>query len=117
WPMLAMSILAVAVILERCWVFWSLRTNFQQLVAQLRPLVQQGKYEQALRPIAERRDPVSRVAAAYLRQVKASSDLRHEVAGREASQALVSVERRLNWLATIGHLAPMLGLLGTVTGL
>jgi biopolymer transport protein ExbB len=37
--------------------------------------------------------------------------------GQRASQQVTLLERRLSWLSVIGHLAPMIGLLGTVWGL
>jgi len=117
WPLLAMSVVVVAVTIERGIVFFRLRSNFPKLVQQLGTQVRQGRLGEARRGLQGRNDPISRAAAAYLDRLDVSGELRHEIVGREASQALSNVETRLNWLATIGHLAPMLGLLGTVTGL
>jgi len=106
-----------AVTLERAVVFWALRCNFRKWIEELGSLVRSGRIADARRRLQTQRHPTARVAAAYLDRLDVSSDLRHEIVGREASQGIAAVETRLNWLATIGHLAPMLGLLGTVTGL
>jgi biopolymer transport protein ExbB len=58
-----------------------------------------------------------RRSQAHLRLADSPSELRQEIVQREASEQLVRLEKRLNWLAIIGQLSPMLGLLGTVTGL
>jgi biopolymer transport protein ExbB len=94
-----------------------LRISFPRFVGDLRPLVMSGRLSEALRLAESSPSPLARVAAAHLRHLDAPPSVRDEIVGREASQQLARLEKRLNWLAVIGQLAPMLGLLGTVTGL
>jgi biopolymer transport protein ExbB len=61
--------------------------------------------------------PVAKVAAVYLRNLLRPADLRIELVRREGSLQLERVEKRLRVLAAISHLAPLLGLLGTVIGM
>ena len=117
WPLLLLSVVALAVALERGVVFYWLRTRFGGFVEQLRAPVQAGRVVEARQVAARCRHPVARVAQSYLDHLSDPDALRGEIVARVASQSMAVVERRLSWLSTIGHLAPMLGLLGTVTGL
>jgi biopolymer transport protein ExbB len=57
------------------------------------------------------------VAASYLENLARPAALRTEIVRREGSLQLERVEKRLRVLAAISHLAPLLGLLGTVLGM
>jgi biopolymer transport protein ExbB len=59
---------------------------------------------------------VPHIAADYLKHL-AHDTLREEVLKTTGSYALEKVESRLRVLAALTHIAPLLGLLGTVTGL
>ncbi len=121
WPLLACSVLALALIIER---FWSLRANKVVPPALLADIEQlEGK---AL-PGADTADKLAEhsllgeVLASGLRSVLADpliNDVRlrqvFEVAGRGAVHQL---ERYLTLLGTIATAAPLLGLLGTVVGM
>lgn len=121
WPLLACSVLALALIIER---FWSLRTRQVVPPALLADLVQ---FEGKGLPGADTADKLAahsllgEVLAAGLRAVLREplvSDARLrqvlEVAGRTAVHKL---ERYLTLLGTIATAAPLLGLLGTVVGM
>lgn len=118
WPLLLMSVVALAVAVERGVVFLVYaRLRFAAFVARLEPLVRAGRIGEARQLAARETHPTAAVAATYLAQVSTSSELRGEIVGREASLRIAALARRLHLLSAIGHLAPMLGLLGTVTGL
>lgn len=60
-------------------------------------------------------NPVAKVAGVYLNNL--DNKQRDSILSREGSFAIEKVEARLRGLATITHIAPLLGLLGTVAGL
>ncbi len=117
WPLLACSVLAVAVIVERVIVFLSSAGSYDRLVRQLEPLIRGRQWTEAHAVLARSRTPVARVVESYLEHRDQPADQRDEIVGAEASRRITQLERRLNWLSIVGHLAPMIGLLGTVTGL
>jgi biopolymer transport protein ExbB len=118
WPLLVLSIVALAVAVERALVFRVVtRLRLPALVEVLRSLVCSGELDQARRLVAGRRHPAAVVVAEYLEKVSLPGELRGEIVGRTASMRLAALGRRLHLLSVAGHLAPMLGLLGTVTGL
>jgi len=117
YPLLASSIVGMAVALERICVFLWYRGNFPKFVTDLAPLVRARRFDDARTYLKGLRSPHARVAESYLAHLAATSELREQIVGREASEQIVHLERRMVWLGVIGQLAPMLGLLGTVTGL
>jgi len=117
YPLLLCSVVAACIALERLLMF-SLRSgSFNQLIRQLQSRLKRDTADQTKGWLSNQRNPLAHVAYTYLDHCKSTPELREEVVGREASRQLTLLERRTHWLAMIGHLAPMLGLLGTVWGL
>lgn len=117
WPLLFCSVLGAAVILERGFFFLRLRLNQAQFEGRVTSDLRCGDNEGALRLARSSDHPVARVAAVYLQNMDRPSELRTDLVRREGSIQLERVEKRLRVLAAISHLAPLLGLLGTVTGM
>lgn len=117
YPLAVCSVLALALIVDRLFVFMRKGGSFRSLIRQLGPLLKQGRIAEATQVLSRSWSPVARVAETYLAHLQDPAALREEVVSREASMQLAILERRMSWLAMVGHLSPMLGLLGTVTGL
>jgi biopolymer transport protein ExbB len=118
WPLLFCSVLGFAVVLDRLIFFLRLRsTNLRRFEDQLTDDLRRGETESALRLARSSDHPVARVAASYLENLGRPAALRSEIVRREGSLQLERVEKRLRVLAAISHLAPLLGLLGTVLGM
>lgn len=111
-PLVASSIVSLAVIIERC-LFWRhLRT--QEDGSSVLALVAAGNIGQAMQVARLSRHPEAHVLLAGMEQHNLASSL----AMTAASQAeLQRSKRYLPMLDTIITLAPLLGLLGTITGM
>ena len=111
-PLLLCSMISLAVTIER-FLFWR-RIRSKELVNQMLTLVEKGQPQEALRLGQSSDLPIVRVLAEGLAHLNPSPSKAMEA----AAQAEVSVlKRRLTILDTIITLAPLLGLLGTVTGM
>jgi biopolymer transport protein ExbB len=115
WLMLGLSVVSVAIILERAWFFWSLRDDVVVLARELRTSLQDGV------DVAKKRMDASPSAEAAV--VAAGLTVAHQgpAAAEEAMVGAVALqrmklERRLAYLGTLGNNAPFIGLLGTVIG-
>jgi biopolymer transport protein ExbB len=109
-PLAACSVVALAVILDRAWYWWrGARAGDAEAVL---GRAARGEWDEALRLAERSRSPVARVLAAGLRHEPPA--LAMAAAARDEAARL---RRRLPVLDTIVTLSPLLGLLGTVTGM
>ncbi len=115
WPILATSLVAVAVVAERSvWWFW-LRTKAEpHKLDKVYSLLEEGEIDQAMKLSSQSADPILHVIAQGLSHHHTSLENALQVA---AGIELERAGRFLTVLDTIVTLGPLLGLLGTVTGI
>ena len=115
WPLLVTSIVAVTVVIER--LFFIVRERLRRDPAVVRDIlhrVEKCDYDGAVRVGEASNDYVARTLTyALSHRDKSVSDALLRAAGRE----LKRYNRGLSILDTVITLAPLLGLLGTVTGM
>ena len=115
WPLLLTSFIAVMVVIERLLFIWrERRRRHPGIVSKILSFTEGGQIEKAIRLGRHSKDFVARTLVYGLSQ-------RHKSFAngllRAANQELQRFSRGLPVLDTIITLAPLLGLLGTVTGL
>jgi biopolymer transport protein ExbB len=117
WPLLGCSLVALAVIIERM-LFWlraaRRRVRATAPVAQVLELSGRRDFDKALDLAGRTADSVARVLAAGLSRRGAGLSDHLAVA---AEEELASMRRGMAVLDTIVTIAPLLGILGTVTGI
>lgn len=115
-PLAACSLVSIAVIIERWLYYRRASADTEQLMRQVRAALGRGDLDQA-RSLCERAPgPVAAVLAAGLHAAWQGRSA--EAAMEEHAMAeLTHINRRLVVLDTVVTLAPLLGLLGTVTGM
>lgn len=116
WPLLGLSILTVAVLIDRMLTFALIPASLSGLLHRIRPLAKEQQWDQVRHALRDR-SPLDRLAAIYLEHLETTAAIRDDIVRREGILLLNHWEKRLHWLTAIGQLSPMLGLLGTVTGL
>lgn len=115
--MFILSIVSVAVMLERAWLFWSLRDDPTKLMRDLAKLLRAGDLSAARKRLESSPSAEAAVVVAGIVEAEQGADAAEEaMAGASALQRL-RLERRLVILGTIGNNAPFVGLLGTVIGI
>ncbi len=117
WPLLACSVVGLAIIAERLWQFGRLRFNGLRFREELLARLRRDDLAGATALCRRSHHPVPRVAGVYLENLNQPDALRQDILRREGSIQLERVEKRLRGLSAVAHIAPLLGLLGTVTGM
>jgi biopolymer transport protein ExbB len=115
WLLVALSVGAVAVIIERAVYLLTSRDDVCQLQQELRDLLARGQLERARHRLEESPCFEARVAAAGL-NADGPGSAEERMAG-ETQLVRLKMERHLAYLGTLGNNAPFVGLLGTVIGI
>ena len=115
--MLFLSVVSLAIMLERAWLYWSLRDNIDELMRDLGKLLRGGDMDGARRRLEESRSAEAAVVIAGL--VEADRGVASAEEAMDGASALqrMKLEKRLAFLGTLGNNAPFIGLLGTVIGI
>ena len=116
-PIIACSIVALAIILERFWALRGERVVPKHLVAQIWQLHRKGKLTGAHLSTVREGSPLGRILAAGLTNRMHSKEIMKESIEEVGRQVVHELERYLNTLGTIASVSPLLGLLGTVIGM
>lgn len=115
YVMLGLSVISVAIILERAWFFWSLRDDLDVLAKELRTSlddsIETAKKRMDASPSAE-----AAVVSAGLAMAHRGTPAAEEAMAGAAALMRMKLERRLAYLGTLGNNAPFIGLFGTVIG-
>ena len=117
WPIIFCSIVAAAIVLERLWTLQDKRVLPAELPQKVWQLIENGQVTDKVVTALEQHSPLGRLLATGLANRHRSHELlmeRLEDAGRHV---VYELERFLNTLGTIAGISPLLGLLGTVTGI
>ncbi|RYG68455.1 MotA/TolQ/ExbB proton channel family protein [bacterium] len=117
YPLLALSVIAVAVILERGLSIREAAVDAEKLFHDLEPLLKERKYSDALQRCRQDSGPVAAILSAGV------SNRHLDFAGIERSMEELALretpllQQRLGVLDTVITMAPLMGLLGTITGM
>ncbi len=116
WLMIVLSVVSVAIMLERGWFYWSLRDDIGKLAQRLRDELRRGDYEAAR--AALERSPSAEAAVVVAGLLESDRGARAAEEAMNGAMALqrMKLERRLAFLGTLGNNAPFIGLFGTVIG-
>ena len=118
WPLLLCSLFGLAIIIDRSIVFVRARFRYDEFMFELGRRVRESNgVAQALGFCRECPHPLAAVARSYLETLEHADPLRTDIIKRQGSMELERLERRLRMLSAIAHLAPLMGLLGTVMGM
>ena len=117
WPIIACSVVAVAIILERLWALQEKRVLPVSVANHVVELLQRDQIDAKQIQDVHQSSPFGQVLAAGLAYRHASRDLLKEVIEDTGRHAVHELERYLSTLGTIAAISPLLGLLGTVSGM
>ncbi len=120
WPiylLLALSVVALALIIERMIVLRRDRVLPPRLLAEVIELYRSHQVTPKVIAKLETNSPLGQVLAAGLRSEKASREVMRETIEESGRAVTHELERFLNAIGTIASVAPLMGLFGTVWGM
>src|SRR6185503_3175325 len=103
--------------IERAAFFAKARTDTRRLMGDLLHVLQDEGFEAAQRMLHGLRGPIAAVLHSGLARAKRGPEAVEKAIETAASIEIALCERGLIWLATVANIAPLLGFLGTVSGM
>lgn len=117
WFILFASVLGVAVIIDRYIVLRKAKINVPAFMVRIRGFLKKKDISGAVSYCMEEKSPVANIVRKGLKKYKLGHERVKEAIENAGSQEVGKLEKGLSILATVSGIAPLLGFLGTVTGM
>jgi biopolymer transport protein ExbB len=116
-PIALIFVLTAVIVLDRVFYLSKSQVDVEKLMSLLKSQIVSGNIRGAINTCEASPAPVTRIIAAGLRQAGGSEHQIQQAMDEEALRELPKIEKRTGYLAMLGNLATLAGLLGTITGL
>lgn len=116
WLLVVLSVIVVAIVLERAYYLLATRDDLTALKAELVKRLRSGDVEGAKKRLKASKSFEARIAMAGLEAAEEGAASAEEQMAGESALARLAMERNLAFVGTVGNNAPFVGLLGTVIG-
>ena len=116
-PIIVCSVVAMAISIERLWTLQTKRVIPSNLVSQVCQWFYTGHLDNKRIQSLKTGSPLGRILAAGLVNMNHERAIMKESIEEVGRHVVHELERYLNMLGTIAVISPLLGLLGTVTGM
>ena len=117
WPILLCSIFALAIILEKFWHLNRIKIDTQKFLSDILDKMKRHEIKEALQVCDSTKSPIAHILKAGILKYDRSREKIKEAIEDASLYEIPKIEKNLTALATIAHISPLLGLLGTVTGM
>jgi len=117
WLLLGLSLLSVAVMVERWFFYRRRKINFEAVKDEFAKDLDKGDFDAAAKLLAKHDSLETNVALAGLRGYEKGPESVEELLAGALSRGKSEYERRLSILATLASNSPFIGLFGTVLGI
>jgi biopolymer transport protein ExbB len=115
--LILLSIVAVYLVIDQAFALRKKELVPPDLVEEVRLLLSQGKLKEADQKCRERPCPLSFVLVSGMSEIEFGWPAVEKALEDSTAEQAARLYRKLEYLSVIGNIAPMLGLLGTVTGM
>jgi biopolymer transport protein ExbB len=116
WVILLLSVIAAVIIIERLIYFRKIRTDEEKMISRLRSALEKGHFDEALAICENNPSPITNLMKVGIEHRRYPADVIKSSILDAANLEVPQLEKHLPGLGTITYIAPLLGLLGTVTG-
>ena len=116
WILAALAVAAVVMFFERLMELRNAQIDSQDFIKGVINVLSSGNEDEALAICEDTPVPVANVVATAIRHRKGSILALREAVDVQGRAEIARLDRRLASLSVIGQIAPLIGLLGTITG-
>jgi len=117
WPILLCSIFAFAILIEKFWHLHKIKIDTQDFLNSILDKMKRHETKEALKICDNTKSPIARILKAGILKYDRPRPQIKEAIEDASLYEVPRLEKNLTALATIAHVSPLLGLLGTVTGM
>ncbi|MDD5730331.1 MAG: MotA/TolQ/ExbB proton channel family protein [Candidatus Omnitrophica bacterium] len=117
WPILICSVFAMAIALDKFWYLQKIRIDTKEFLDGILDRIKRHQIQEALQICDKTKSPVSLILKAGILKYDRSRPQIKEAIEDASLYEIPKLEKNLSILATVAHICPLLGLLGTVTGM
>ena len=120
WIMLLiviLSVIALAIFIERVVTLRKIRVNARTFVLQIQNLLMRGRLEEAIKTCKQTPGPIAALTKVTLEKYNRPYEEIKEALESAGRAEIFELEKYLGTLGTVAAVAPLLGFLGTVTGM
>ncbi len=116
-PLLLSSIIGLVFIIERGWTLHRAKTDVRAFMVRVVKLLREQGVDGALEECERTRGPVAAIIHSGLMRANRGPDAVSKAIENAAAIEMAFLERGLIALSSVGNIAPLLGFLGTVSGM
>lgn len=116
-PLLACAIIGLVLIVERLWALSRARVNTRRLMLEVTQALRTEGPDAAVQLCQRSRGPIAAIMHAGLLRVNRGPEAVEKAITSAGAIEMAHLERGLLALASVSNVAPLLGFLGTVTGM
>jgi biopolymer transport protein ExbB len=116
-PIILLSIIGLALILERLWTLWRIRLNIPQFAQEIFLYLERGQFQKSLERCGKVKHPIADVFKLGILNRSLKREEIEKMMEREGDEQIQYLEQYLGALIIIIGVEPMLGFLGTIIGL
>lgn len=117
WPLLMLSLVALIFIIERFIHYRKAQINTDDFLKKMTKVLREGNFKQALKICEDTRGPIASILKSGLLKIDKGRAEVERAIEQAGGLEMARLERGLMALASVSNIAPLLGFLGTVTGM
>ena len=117
WPLLFLLVMGIGFAIERLYTLSRAAIDADDFFQKLEEAMRSGGADSAAELCSQTRGPVASVIHAGLLRLNRGIDYVEKAVENSGAVEMAFLERGMVWLSTVANLAPMVGFLGTVSGM
>ena len=117
WTIIALSIVMLALVIENYVTLNREKLAPPELIDEIQSLFDEGQYQEAMELCENERNFFTRICAAGIAKIGHQFDVIQTSLQEMGDEEAIKLHQKVGWIAVLAAVSPMIGLLGTVSGM